>query len=287
MERSGSSNVLDPLPIPDMEPAVKEKFDHEISRAEAIVCDFFSPVLIHDQSISRELLHEAHGLLFISVYKAGFLFSAKFGKGFVIAKTSNGWSSPWFIRTGGMGFGMMAGAEKVNYMVILGSRGAVNTFTRNGQIQIGSELDIAIGPIGRAAAASVNVGKGGICPNYSYSHAYGLYGGIGLSSAILTSRETFNRQCYGYKRSARDVLSGAVIRAGTNPLWLALDKAMGKSTLNSNPMAYTTCHECNTSNVQTARECVQCDALLIFSKSTNSGNVRTGKLISTETVTDL
>ena len=53
----------------------------------------------------------------------------------------------------------MAGVEQVNYMVILGSVNAVNTFTRNGQIQIGSELDVAVGPIGRAAAASINIGK--------------------------------------------------------------------------------------------------------------------------------
>ncbi|KAJ8542704.1 hypothetical protein ON010_g12107 [Phytophthora cinnamomi] len=106
-------------------------------------------------------------------------------------------------------------------------RSAVKVFTRNGQVQLGSELDIAVGPIGRAASAALNVGPGGIAPNYSYSHSKGLYGGIGLSGGVICTRKSLNAKCYGPNVTARQLLGGEVACPLAEPLWRALDKALG------------------------------------------------------------
>ncbi|KAF1795424.1 Ysc84 actin-binding domain [Phytophthora cactorum] len=203
------------------------KLKKEMDNAAQVVETFLSPKLLKDQSIPHELLAEAYGLVFVTMYKVGFLFSGKIGTGFVISRTTGGWSAPSFLTSGGFGFGMMAGGEVVNYMVVLNSRSAVKVFTRNGQVQLGSELDIAVGPIGRAASASLNVGAGGVAPNYSYSHSKGLYGGIGLSGAVICTRKSLNAKCYGPIVTARQLLGGEVACPLAEPLWRALDKALG------------------------------------------------------------
>ncbi|KAG6612930.1 SH3 domain-containing protein [Phytophthora cinnamomi] len=203
------------------------KLKKEMDNAARVVESFLSPKLLKDQSIPHELLAEAYGLVFVTMYKVGFLFSGKIGTGFIISRTTGGWSAPSFLTSGGFGFGMMAGGEVVNYMIILNSRSAVKVFTRNGQVQLGSELDIAVGPIGRAASAALNVGPGGIAPNYSYSHSKGLYGGIGLSGGVICTRKSLNAKCYGPNVTARQLLGGEVACPLAEPLWRALDKALG------------------------------------------------------------
>ncbi|GMF27692.1 unnamed protein product [Phytophthora lilii] len=232
-ERSNSLAVMDSmrshLPGSGHTMSVKAtaKLKKEMDNAARVVETFLSPKLLKDQSIPHELLAEAYGLVFVTMYKVGFLFSGKMGTGFIISRTTGGWSAPSFLTSGGFGFGMMAGGEVVNYMIILNSRTAVKVFTRNGQVQLGSELDIAVGPIGRAASAALNVGAGGIAPNYSYSHSKGLYGGIGLSGGVICTRKSLNAKCYGPNVTARQLLGGEVACPLAEPLWRALDKALG------------------------------------------------------------
>ncbi|KAG1698600.1 hypothetical protein DVH05_014558 [Phytophthora capsici] len=265
------------------------KLKKEMDNATRVVETFLSPKLLKDQSIPHELLAEAYGLVFITMYKVGFLFSGKVGTGFVISRTTGGWSAPSFLTSGGFGFGMMAGGEVVNYMIILNSRSAVKVFTRNGQVQLGSELDIAVGPIGRAASASLNVGVGGIAPNYSYSHSKGLYGGIGLSGGVICTRKSLNSKCYGSNVTARQLLGGEVACPLAEPLWRALDKALGmqREYVNGFPVLAPTytgmaCDACG--HVQSATNnpnaCANCGNLLVYSVSVHSGRRNTSQLIA-------
>jgi lipid-binding SYLF domain-containing protein len=265
------------------------KLKKEMDNAAKVVETFLSPKLLKDQSIPHELLAEAYGLVFITMYKVGFLFSGKIGTGFVISRTTGGWSAPCFLTSGGFGFGMMAGGEVVNYMIILNSRSAVKVFTRNGQVQLGSELDIAVGPIGRAASAALNVGVGGIAPNYSYSHSKGLYGGIGLSGGVICTRKSLNARCYGPIVTARQLLGGEVACPLAEPLWRALDKALGlqREYANGFPVLAPTytgmaCDACGHLHTTESNPtvCSSCGNLLVYSVSVHSGRRNTSQLVS-------
>ncbi|KAJ0395017.1 hypothetical protein ATCC90586_002783 [Pythium insidiosum] len=263
------------------------KLSKEITKAVKVVETFLSPKLLKDQAIPRELLIEAYGLVFITVYKVGFLFSGKIGTGFVISRTTGGWSAPSFISSGGLGFGMMAGGEVVNYMIVLNSRSSVKVFTRNGQFQLGSELDLAVGPIGRAASAALNVGRGGFAPNYSYSHSMGLYGGIGLTSAVICTRKSLNAKCYGPVVTARQILGGEIPCPQAVPLWEALDRALGVTRQYANgmpvlqPAAATgvACEGCGFVNAMESHSCSRCQGLLVYSVSVHSGKRNVGQLV--------
>ncbi|KAG6599810.1 SH3 domain-containing protein [Phytophthora cinnamomi] len=271
------------------------KLKKEMDNAARVVESFLSPKLLKDQSIPHELLAEAYGLVFVTMYKVGFLFSGKIGTGFIISRTTGGWSAPSFLTSGGFGFGMMAGGEVVNYMIILNSRSAVKVFTRNGQVQLGSELDIAVGPIGRAASAALNVGPGGIAPNYSYSHSKGLYGGIGLSGGVICTRKSLNAKCYGPNVTARQLLGGEVACPLAEPLWRALDKALGmqREYVNGFPvlaptytgMACDACGHLHTTDIN-PNVCANCGNLLVYSVSVHSGRRNTSQLIASTSTTN-
>ncbi|ETO73482.1 hypothetical protein F444_10578 [Phytophthora nicotianae P1976] len=265
------------------------KLKKEMANAAQVVETFLSPKLLKDQSIPHELLAEAYGLVFVTMYKVGFLLSGKIGTGFAISRTTGGWSAPSFLTSGGFGFGMMAGGEVVNYMIVLNSRSAVKVFTRNGQVQLGSELDIAVGPIGRAASASLNVGAGGVAPNYSYSHSKGLYGGIGLSGAVICTRKSLNAKCYGPNVTARQLLGGEVACPLAEPLWRALDKALGmqREYVNGFPVLAPTytglaCDACgHVHTTESSRNtCANCGNLLVYSVGVHSGRRNTSQLIA-------
>ncbi|RLN88880.1 hypothetical protein BBJ28_00018425 [Nothophytophthora sp. Chile5] len=272
-----------------MDSKATSKLKKEMDNATKVVETFLSPKLLKDQSIPHELLVEAYGLVFITMYKVGFLFSGKIGTGFIISRTTGGWSAPCFLSSGGLGFGMMAGGEIVNYMIILNSRSAVKVFTRNGQVQLGSELDLAVGPIGRAASASLNVGAGGFAPNYSYSHSMGLYGGIGLTGAVICTRKSLNAKCYGRNVTARQLLGGEVPCPLAQPLWGALDKALDiqREYVDGFPVLAPTytgmaCDACGHIRAleSNPNACSNCGNLLVYSVSVHSGRRNTSQLVA-------
>ncbi|KAG2023137.1 hypothetical protein CC2G_000825 [Coprinopsis cinerea AmutBmut pab1-1] len=76
-----------------------------------------------DGVIPRNILAEAKGFAIFTIFKAGFIFSARAGSGVVIAKRDDGsWSAPSAIGTGGLGVGTQAGAEVTDFLVVLNSR---------------------------------------------------------------------------------------------------------------------------------------------------------------------
>ena len=60
--------------------------EEEIKKAAYSVRNFAAQGLIKDRSIPLPLLQRAKGLAFITVFKAGFVFSGRFGTGLVVAR---------------------------------------------------------------------------------------------------------------------------------------------------------------------------------------------------------
>ena len=104
----------------------------------AIIIDQFQRM--PEKAIPREVLRHAKGLAVMSVVKAGFIFSAKGGQGIVVARTPQGWSGPSFIATGGGGWGLQAGAEVTDFVIVLNNNAAVQAFSRGGNLTVGADL---------------------------------------------------------------------------------------------------------------------------------------------------
>ncbi|KAF8058241.1 hypothetical protein FPV67DRAFT_1676597 [Lyophyllum atratum] len=165
-----------------------------------------------DGVIPRSVLDNAKGFAIFTVFKAGFLFSARAGSGIVIARLHDGrWSAPSAIGTAGLGAGGQAGAEMTDFLIVLNSRSAIQTFMAAGSITLGGNLSIALGPLGRngEAIGSVNT-SGKVAAMYSYSKTRGLFGGISVEGSVIMERQDANAMAYKSPVTARLLLGGAV-----------------------------------------------------------------------------
>jgi len=161
---------------------------------------------IPEQSVPRSVLKDARGIAILTVLKAGFIFSGRGGHGVVVARTRKGWSGPSAIGTGGAGFGLQIGAQVTEFVMILNTAEAVNAFSREGNIQLGTDLSVAAGPVGRTAAVGITP----MAAVYTYSRSQGIFAGISLEGTVVVTRKDANAAYYGRSVVAGDILAGRI-----------------------------------------------------------------------------
>jgi len=162
-----------------------------------------------DQIIPPQIIAQAKGIAIFTVIKAGFLFSGRGGSGIVVARLDDGsWSAPSAIATGGFGAGGQIGIELTDFVIILNTKDAVKAFSHGGNVTLGGNLSVALGPVGRNAEASGSILN--LAPMYSYSVTKGLFVGISLEGSVLIERKDTNSNFYRRKVSAQEILSGSV-----------------------------------------------------------------------------
>ncbi|GAM89880.1 hypothetical protein ANO11243_079200 [Dothideomycetidae sp. 11243] len=164
-----------------------------------------------DKIIPPEILANAKGLAIMTVFKAGFLGSARFGSGVVVARLSDGsWSAPSAIGTVGGGFGGQIGFELTDFVFILNDSHAVRTFAQAGSITLGGNVSIAAGPVGRNAEAAGAASLKSVSGIFAYSKTKGLFAGVSLEGSVVVERRDANEKMYNRRVTARQLLEGGV-----------------------------------------------------------------------------
>ncbi|XP_024851607.1 SH3 domain-containing YSC84-like protein 1 isoform X4 [Bos taurus] len=103
-----------------------------------------------DKIIPAHVIAKAKGLAILSVIKAGFLVTARGGSGIVLARLPDGkWSAPSAIGIAGLGGGFELGIEVSDLVIILNYDRAVEAFAKGGNLTLGGNLTVAVGPLGR------------------------------------------------------------------------------------------------------------------------------------------
>jgi len=187
------------------------------------------PLKDTDQSIPLDLLHCAKGLIFLTVAKAGLMVSGRIGTGLLIARVDDPqrWSGPCALKTIGMGWGMLAGGDITHYLVVLTTEAAVESMLR-GTVQLGTELSVAVGPVGRSShvSASASNTEWTIHPAYSYAHSKGLFMGISLEGSILSLRNDVNAKFYARSGLTGDLILDLPPPKAAEPLYDVLERAL-------------------------------------------------------------
>lgn len=111
---------------------------------------------------------------------------------------------------GGVGAGGQFGAELTDFVFVLTTEAAVKTFMQSGNLTLGGNISMAVGPIGRTAEAGGVVGARSAAGVFAYSKTRGLYGGVTVEGGVLAERADANKKLYGRKVRARELLSGLV-----------------------------------------------------------------------------
>lgn len=185
----------------------------ESIKAAKILASFIKPnqVLGADEVIPHEVLLNAKGLAILTVLKAGFLFSGRAGSGVVVARLPDGtWSPPSAIVTAGAGVGGQVGAELTDFVFILNTEAAVESFAQYGSITLGGNISVAAGPLGRNAEVAGNASARNVAAIFSYSKTKGIFAGVSLEGSAIVERREANRKFYGDMCKARYILSGRV-----------------------------------------------------------------------------
>ncbi|KAJ2450924.1 hypothetical protein EV183_003956 [Coemansia sp. RSA 2336] len=185
----------------------------ECERAARIISEFVVPPRIGDMDdiIPPDVLQHCHGIAVLTVVKAGFIWSGRIGTGLVCARLPDGsWSGPSAISTGGMGIGGQLGAQMTEVVMILNDQDAVRAFEENAGLQLGSNVSVAAGPLGRSGELSAAVNTSNIAGVYSYSKSKGLFAGVSLEGSAVLQRKDVNQEFYGRTAPAEMILSGEI-----------------------------------------------------------------------------
>lgn len=162
-----------------------------------------------DKLIPAHVIAKAEGLAVISVIKAGFMLTARGGSGIVIARLADRrWSAPSAIGIAGLGGGFEIGVEVSDLVIILNQRRAIEAFTKGGNLTLGGNCTIAMGPMGRNLEADVALRS--TAAVFTYCISRGLFAGISLEGSYLIERKETNRKFYSQDIRASAILNGDV-----------------------------------------------------------------------------
>lgn len=164
-------------------PTFTSTMETDITQAVYTLYNFTSDNAIEGRDrIPKVLLKKAKGIVFMTIAKAGFGFSGRYGSGVVIAKLPVGsgstagsgsqWSGPSALSLTGIGFGMQVGGEIMDLILILRSSAAVRMFMSGTQVSLGTGLSVSVGPVGRAAETNIHAGSKGATAAYSCKRLY-------------------------------------------------------------------------------------------------------------------
>jgi lipid-binding SYLF domain-containing protein len=178
-----------------------------------------------DQSIPLDLLHHAQGLCFLTVAKCGLVISGKVGTGLLIAKNEGGWSAPSALGTVGVGWGAQVGGDITHYLVVLTTTQALQTLCGDSSLNLGAELGVAVGPVGRGAHISSSTP---LQPAYAYAHSQGLFVGMSLEGSVVATRHDVNAKFYGSQVKPEELLLNSTVAPprAAEPLYQALKEAL-------------------------------------------------------------
>jgi lipid-binding SYLF domain-containing protein len=161
-----------------------------------------------DKGIPQDLIEKAHCVVVVpGMKKAGFIFGAKYGRGFAACRRHDGvgWSAPAAMRVEGGSVGFQIGASETDVVVLVMNDGGMKHLLSD-KFTLGGDATVAAGPVGRDASAQTDAVMH--AEMLSYSRSRGLFAGISLEGATLRPDEETNRELYGHDATNREILTG-------------------------------------------------------------------------------
>ena len=157
-----------------------------------------------EQGMIHAPINECQAIgIFPATISGGFGIGAEYGQGIIMVRNGDGWSSPAVFTVAGGSFGWQIGAQSTDVILFFMSKPSVDAILR-GKLRLGADVSIAAGPIGRNASLSTDAQfRGGIL---SYSISKGLIAGAKLEAGIILENWKANRELYGARLSAREIL---------------------------------------------------------------------------------
>jgi lipid-binding SYLF domain-containing protein len=183
----------------------QEKEDARLKDSYTVMKEILSTP---DKGIPRDLLDKSECVVvFPSVKKGAFIVGASYGRGVITCRSGENfrgpWSAPAMFALEGVSFGFQIGGEATDFVLLVMNEKGANS-VMSSKVKIGSEASAAAGPVGRTSTAETDaVLKAEIL---SWSRAKGIFGGVSLEGSTLRSDDDANKNLYGKKLDAKDIV---------------------------------------------------------------------------------
>jgi len=180
--------------------AQKKRMRDAERHASAAARVFEQIMAVRDRSIPKELLDRAEAIaVFPGVVKAAFIIGGSGGQGVISRRVRGGWSAPAFFNLGGGSLGLQIGAQKTDYVLLIMNEEGLKGLMED-KFEMGGEVSVAAGPVGRTASATTNATlDAGIL---SYSRSKGAFIGAALKGGVINPDNNLNEAVYEGKKAS-------------------------------------------------------------------------------------
>jgi lipid-binding SYLF domain-containing protein len=165
---------------------------------------------------ARDMLNRARGVLIIpALVKGGFIFGAEGGNGVLLERHGDMWSEPAFYSLGSASFGLQAGLEQAEIVMMIMSDRALRAI-EDGDVKLGAGGGLTVVTLSGGAEVGTPANLSGDL--VLWTSATGLYGGLTLNGSIIQPRREWNNIYYGRPAPVPEILADQVRNPDANPL---------------------------------------------------------------------
>jgi lipid-binding SYLF domain-containing protein len=171
---------------------------------------------------ARDLMPRARAVMICPrVFRAGFLFGGEGGGCVLVARGGQGtWSSPAFYSMGGGSFGLQAGIQDAEIVMMIltdaGLRAVMDT-----QFRVGADASVALVTIGGGVEGATSVALN--ADIVAFARTRGLFAGVSLQGSVMNSDSEGDEAYYGQPVGPIDIVRAMrVNNPGADPLRAAL-----------------------------------------------------------------
>ncbi len=206
-------------------PALADPPQHLVDSSTLALEDMMSGTLGKQ---TQDLLRKAKAVLICpNIFRGGFIFGGEGGTCVMSGRTADGsWSYPALYSFGSGSFGLQAGIQTSELMMLVMTNGGLNALL-NSHFKFGADAGITLATFGTGVSGAMSTALD--ADIISISKSQGLYGGISLAGSVLSDDSGAQQQYYGQVLSARQiVVEGQGQNQGANPLRTLLARYGGQ-----------------------------------------------------------
>lgn len=177
-----------------------------IERLDLSTTAFKQLMAAGDSEIPQDMLKNCEAIvIFPRTINVAWGLGGQYGRGVALRhdKKRHDWTAPAFYTIGGLTIGPQIGGQAIDIVLVVMNEKGLNSLLQS-KSTLGGDAGVALGPVGRNATASTDLGFQ--AEIYSYSRAKGLYIGLSLKGAVVTPDAAANREYYGSAYAAKDIL---------------------------------------------------------------------------------
>jgi lipid-binding SYLF domain-containing protein len=182
-----------------------QKLDDRINAAHAVLHELMDTP---DKGVPDDIAAKATCVAVIPSFKKGaFVVGGQYGQGVLSCRTAHGWSAPVFIQMTGASFGLQAGGQATDLVLVATNRDGFQRLLKD-KVKLGGDAAVAAGPVGRNTQASTT--ELANAAFLSYSRSRGVFAGIDLTGDVVNQNQDDTRTYYGKDLSYETILTGRV-----------------------------------------------------------------------------